>query len=121
MEWRDDLGYSWLIFRRGDGAMLGGVTLSNVRRGVAQSGSLGYWIGQPHAHRARRMQRLPQALRERERAQHRLDRVGALARIAAGLHPPARVVLHHVVVDALHRRSPRFVRGHSARRSRAKP
>jgi ribosomal-protein-alanine N-acetyltransferase len=51
MEWRDDLGYSWLMFRRGDGALLGGITLSNVRRGVAQSGSLGYWIGEPHAHR----------------------------------------------------------------------
>lgn len=50
-EWREDLGYSWMIFRRGDGALLGGVTLSNVRRGVAQSGSLGYWIGQPHAQR----------------------------------------------------------------------
>ncbi len=50
-EWREDLGYSWLIFRRGDGTLLGGVTLSNVRRGVAQTGSLGYWIGQPHARR----------------------------------------------------------------------
>jgi ribosomal-protein-alanine N-acetyltransferase len=26
--------------------MLGGVTLSNLRRGVAQSASLGYWIGE---------------------------------------------------------------------------
>ena len=51
-EWREDLGYSWLLFRRGDGALLGGATLSNVRRGVAQSGSLGYWIGAPHARRA---------------------------------------------------------------------
>jgi ribosomal-protein-alanine N-acetyltransferase len=50
-EWREDLGYSWLLFRRGDGALLGGVTLSNVRRGVAQSGSLGYWIGASHARR----------------------------------------------------------------------
>jgi ribosomal-protein-alanine N-acetyltransferase len=51
IEWREDLGYSWLLFRRGDGALLGGITLSNVRRGVAQSGSLGYWIGEPHARR----------------------------------------------------------------------
>jgi ribosomal-protein-alanine N-acetyltransferase len=51
VEWREDLGYSWLLFRRGDGALLGGVTLSNVRRGVAQSGSLGYWIGELHARR----------------------------------------------------------------------
>lgn len=51
LEWREDLGYSWLLLRRGDGALLGGITLSNIRRGVAQTGSLGYWIGQPHARR----------------------------------------------------------------------
>jgi [ribosomal protein S5]-alanine N-acetyltransferase len=28
--------------------MLGGVTLSNLRRGVAQSASLGYWIGESY-------------------------------------------------------------------------
>ncbi len=37
--------YSFLIFRREDGALIGGVTLSNVRRGVAQAASLGYWCG----------------------------------------------------------------------------
>jgi len=31
--------------------LLGGLTLTNIRRGVAQAGSLGYWIGQPHARR----------------------------------------------------------------------
>ena len=36
--------------RRRDDALLGGITFSNVRRGVAQSASLGYWIGAPHAH-----------------------------------------------------------------------
>lgn len=46
---RDGTGYSFLLFRREDDGLLGGVTLSNVRRGVAQCGSLGYWIGQPHA------------------------------------------------------------------------
>ena len=29
--------------------MVGGITLSNVRRGVAQMGSIGYWVGQPFA------------------------------------------------------------------------
>ena len=43
------LGYSFLIFRREDQALLGGITISNVRRGVAQSANLGYWIGQPYA------------------------------------------------------------------------
>lgn len=51
LEWREDLGYSWLLFRRGDASLLGGVTLSNIRRGVAQTASLGYWIGHPHARR----------------------------------------------------------------------
>jgi ribosomal-protein-alanine N-acetyltransferase len=37
-----------LIFAREDGALLGGVTLNNIRRGVTQSCSLGYWIGMPH-------------------------------------------------------------------------
>ena len=31
--------------------LVGGITLSNVRRGVAQAGNLGYWIGEPHARR----------------------------------------------------------------------
>lgn len=48
-EWRQGASYSFLIFRRTDDAILGGVTLSNVRRGVAQTGSLGYWIGAPFA------------------------------------------------------------------------
>ncbi|MFN3276132.1 MAG: GNAT family N-acetyltransferase [Paracoccus sp. (in: a-proteobacteria)] len=37
------------ITRRSDGALLGAVTLDNIRRGPAQSGTVGYWIGQPHA------------------------------------------------------------------------
>ena len=31
--------------------MIGGVTLANVRRGIVQAGTIGYWVGQPHAHR----------------------------------------------------------------------
>ena len=50
-EQREDLGYALFIFRTGDDAMLGGLTLSNVRRGVSQSASLGYWIGQPFVRR----------------------------------------------------------------------
>ncbi|MCC6948041.1 MAG: GNAT family N-acetyltransferase [Bradyrhizobiaceae bacterium] len=44
-----DLGYAFLIFRTGDNAVLGGATLNNVRRGVAQAASLGYWMGAQHA------------------------------------------------------------------------
>jgi ribosomal-protein-alanine N-acetyltransferase len=49
MDWRTDQGYSLFICRRGDDALVGGIGLSNVRRGVAETGSLGYWIGEPHA------------------------------------------------------------------------
>jgi [ribosomal protein S5]-alanine N-acetyltransferase len=46
-EARDDLGYSFLIVRDGDEQLLGGLTLSNVRRGVTQAAVLGYWVGLP--------------------------------------------------------------------------
>jgi len=48
---RDDLGYAFLIFAAAGGELLGGITLSNVRRGVAQAATVGYWIGQPHVRR----------------------------------------------------------------------
>lgn len=46
-----DLGNAWPFFivRESDQALLGGVTLSNVRRGVAETGTIGYWVGQPYA------------------------------------------------------------------------
>jgi ribosomal-protein-alanine N-acetyltransferase len=50
-ELRDDHGYAFLIFREADATLLGGLTVSNVRRGVAQSASVGYWIGLPHVGR----------------------------------------------------------------------
>ncbi|MGI9463229.1 MAG: GNAT family N-acetyltransferase [Aestuariivirgaceae bacterium] len=46
---RDDQAYSYLIFSCDDDVLLGGATLSNVRRGVAYTASLGYWIGAPYA------------------------------------------------------------------------
>lgn len=45
---RSDQSYAFLIFRSTDGRLVGGLTLANVRRGVAQAGSLGYWMGLPH-------------------------------------------------------------------------
>lgn len=48
-EIREDLSYPFFIFRAGDKQMLGGATLSNVRRGVAQSANLGYWMGARYA------------------------------------------------------------------------
>lgn len=42
-----DVGYSFFVL--GGGAIVGGVTLNNVRRGVAQTASLGYWMGERYA------------------------------------------------------------------------
>src|ERR1700747_2814983 len=44
---RSDQGYAFLIARNSDGALVGGLSLANIRRGVAQAGSLGYWTGLP--------------------------------------------------------------------------
>jgi [ribosomal protein S5]-alanine N-acetyltransferase len=49
LDWRDDEGYSFFIYRTADDRLLGGIGLSNLRRGVAETASLGYWIGRPHA------------------------------------------------------------------------
>ncbi len=35
--------------RREDGRLLGAITLDNIRRGPAHAGTIGYWIGEPHA------------------------------------------------------------------------
>ncbi|MBM3528044.1 MAG: GNAT family N-acetyltransferase [Alphaproteobacteria bacterium] len=48
---RTDQAYPFFVFRKDDNVLVGGVTLANVRRGVAQSGSLGYWCGLPHIRR----------------------------------------------------------------------
>jgi ribosomal-protein-alanine N-acetyltransferase len=44
-----DRAYSFLIFKKDDKSLLGGINIGNVRRGVSQSASLGYWIGFNHA------------------------------------------------------------------------
>jgi [ribosomal protein S5]-alanine N-acetyltransferase len=44
---RTDQGYAFLIVRNEDGALVGGLTLANIRRGVAQAASVGYWMGLP--------------------------------------------------------------------------
>ena len=48
---RTDQSYAFFVFRKEDNRLVGGLTLANVRRGVAQAGSLGYWIGAPYVRR----------------------------------------------------------------------
>ena len=47
-DWREDRGYTLMIFAESD-RLIGGISLTHVRRGVAQTASLGYWIGAPYA------------------------------------------------------------------------
>ncbi|MDI1328380.1 MAG: GNAT family protein [Brevundimonas sp.] len=48
-----EVGNAWpfFIFADADQALIGAITLSNIRRGVAETGTLGYWIGKPFAGR----------------------------------------------------------------------
>ncbi len=47
-EAREDQGYAFSIFQSGDDRLIGGVTLSNLRRGITQAATLGYWLGRPY-------------------------------------------------------------------------
>jgi len=46
---REDVGYALFIFAAMSGYLVGGLTRCNVRRGVTQSCTLGYWIGAKYA------------------------------------------------------------------------
>jgi [ribosomal protein S5]-alanine N-acetyltransferase len=48
---RADQAYPFFLFRKDDHVLVGGLTLANIRRGVAQAGSLGYWMGERYAGR----------------------------------------------------------------------
>ncbi len=43
---KEDLGQAFFIFNRETSDLIGGITVGNIRRGVAQTGTLGYWTGQ---------------------------------------------------------------------------
>ncbi|MBV2142579.1 GNAT family N-acetyltransferase [Falsochrobactrum sp. TDYN1] len=45
----DGTGYPFFIFRNSDRQLVGGITLGNIRRGVAQNCMIGYWSGAPFA------------------------------------------------------------------------
>ena len=48
---RSDLAYPLFVFRKSDNVLVGGLTLANIRRGCAQAGNLGYWMGAAHSRR----------------------------------------------------------------------
>ncbi|HEY8578833.1 MAG TPA: GNAT family protein, partial [Beijerinckiaceae bacterium] len=44
-----DETYPFFVFRARDDALIGGLTLGQIRRGVAQTATMGYWMGVDHA------------------------------------------------------------------------
>jgi [ribosomal protein S5]-alanine N-acetyltransferase len=60
-DWRTDQAYNLFIFTH-DETLIGGVGLSNLRRGVSESANLGYWIGEPFAQQGYMTAALPLVL-----------------------------------------------------------
>jgi ribosomal-protein-alanine N-acetyltransferase len=89
-DWRTDQGYNFFIFRNDD-TLAGGVGLSNLRRGVAETASLGYWIGERFARQRHMTAALPLVL------DFAFDRL-RLHRVEAACLPtnvPSRALLKH--------------------------
>ncbi len=80
---------SLLLVRHADNAIVGGITLDNIRAGPSQSGSLGYWVGEIHARQGYMQETIPAMVHY---AFHDLD----LSRIEAACLPtnvPSRRLL----------------------------
>ena len=60
-DWRTDQAYNFFIFAH-DETLVGGIGLSNIRRGVSESASLGYWVGEPFARQGYMTATLPLAI-----------------------------------------------------------
>jgi len=48
-EIEQDEAYPFFVFLKGGATLVGGLTLGNIRRGASRTGTLGYWMGAPHA------------------------------------------------------------------------
>ncbi|CUH62011.1 GNAT family N-acetyltransferase [Thalassobacter stenotrophicus] len=89
--WTSGSAMALFLERRQDGALMGALTLDNIRRGPAQSGTLGYWIGAPFARQGYMSEAIKATVHH---AFHALD----LSRIEAACLPentPSRGVLEH--------------------------
>lgn len=54
-DWHRGEGYAFHVFTRNEGrsqgALLGEIAVTGIERGISQRGTIGYWIGMPHAGR----------------------------------------------------------------------
>jgi ribosomal-protein-alanine N-acetyltransferase len=48
-EWHRGSGYLFFLIRKDDRKLLGGISVAEVRRGISQTATAGYWIGEPYA------------------------------------------------------------------------
>lgn len=48
-DWQAGTGCAFFIHRNSDKQLVGGITISNIRRGIVQSANIGYWIGEAYA------------------------------------------------------------------------
>jgi ribosomal-protein-alanine N-acetyltransferase len=80
------LGYAFFVFRKSDEALVGGVALSNVRRGIAQTASLGYWAGKPYLRRGHTLAgvRAVLAFAQKPLGLHRIEAACLPTNIASG-------------------------------------
>lgn len=84
-EFRDKTGYPFFIFKADDDALIGGITLSNVQRGVTQSAALGYWMGAPFQNQGFMTEAVTSVQRFvfRELMLHRLEAASMPANVAS--------------------------------------
>ena len=73
---RQGEAYPMFLFRQKDGDLMGGITLSYIRRQPAQAGTLGYWVGEAFARQGYMTEALT-ALREHAFAALDLSRLEA--------------------------------------------
>lgn len=76
----NDTGYPYHIFRADDDELIGAVNITHVIRQVAQSGQIGYWIGETYAGRGLARAAVKTACR------FAFDEMG-LHRLEAGVRP----------------------------------
>ena len=48
-EWHRGSGYLFFLLRRDDRKLMGGISIAEVRRGISQTGTAGYWLGEAYA------------------------------------------------------------------------
>ena len=49
LDYEQGNAYSFFLFDNKSDHLVGGISLSNIRRGAAQTGTIGYWMGKPYA------------------------------------------------------------------------